>query len=333
MPFSFGAGAIDLAIQVPVQRQSGNDNYPLLLRIPKRTIGQSAIRWNADVGGATVTGEVITAAATTANSYNSVVPASLPIGESRFRHTFSVLTTRLAEAQNNGEGELANLLAYAADAGMRQIMRTIASNLYSGASNAASGGMTGMAALHGAVTSALSTSTYAGIAPGDHARWTNYVNTAADPRALTDDLLFTMSEQIIGGATLGVSSNYTAIYTTPALATKYKLAFQAVSDLNALPGGRADVGYSSMSFEGRPVYADPYCPAGALYFVDENELSLYSYVEGSNAYGQEVSDGSIGFKIVELARSNPDAVDFSIVTKTQLQIARRAAVGSLLQLT
>jgi hypothetical protein len=331
--FNYSAGVLNLAIQPRIADVQGNDLYPMLSRLQKRSIAQTAVKWNADVGGAAVSGETVTSAATTDSTEGAVVPATLAIGTSRFRHTFTVQTTKMAEAAANGEGALANLLAYAGRTGMRALLRQVATSIYTGNGLAASAGMVGLNQLHTAVTSGLSTDSYASINPATYSKWSNYVNTHGSNRALTQALLFKMSEEIIGGATLGVNSNYTAIYTTPAIATKYKELFQASSELTAVGGGVADVGYTGLSFEGRPIFMDPYCPANTLYFVDESEIALYSYVESLNAFGDEEPAEGVNFKMVELARTNPDAVQFAIVVKPQLVVERRAAVAVLNAIT
>jgi hypothetical protein len=235
----------------------------------------------------------------------------------------------LAQAQSAGEGAIANLLALTSRTGMRTILRSIATTIYTGTGTAGNAGIVGLGALHSAVTAAKSTTAYAAIDPANYANWSNYVNTAGSNRALTEALLFKMSEEIIGGGTLGVNSNYTAIYCSPAIATKYKTLFQASSQLQTFGNGPVDLGYSGLSFEGRPIYMDPYCPANTLYFVDESEIFLHSFVESSFAFGDEEPAEGLNFKIVELARNNPDAVQFAIVTKPQLQVQRRAAVAVL----
>jgi hypothetical protein len=326
-------GALNLDIQPNLVDLQGNDMYPMLSRVQKRSKNQTEIKWNADLGGAAATGEAVTALATTDSTGGSVVPATLPIGTHRFRHTFTVSTVALAQAQSAGEGAIANLLALTSRTGMRTILRSVATNIYTGTGTAGNAGIVGLGALHSAVTSAKSTTAYAAIDPANYANWSNYVNTAGSNRALTEALLFKMSEEIIGGGTLGVNSNYTAIYCSPAMATRYKTLFQASSQLQTFGNGPVDLGYSGLSFEGRPIYMDPYCPANELYFVDESEIFLHSFVEKSFAFGDEEPAEGLNFKIVELARNNPDAVQFAIVTKPQLQVQRRAAVAVLKAIT
>lgn len=329
MVFNYQSGAINLEINPRLVDVQGNDLYPMLARLPKNLISQTAIKWNADCGGQTSSGEAITDAATSDSTPGAIVPASQAIGASRFRHTFTVQTTRMAEAAANGEEALADLLMVASRNAMRKLNRDIATNIYAGTGNAASGGVIGLSQLGVTVVGDLSTDIYATIDPATYPTWTNYVNTAVANRALTEDLMFLMSEEIISGATSGVPSNYTAIYTTPKLATAYKKLFQATSDFNVSPNGQADLGYSGMSFEGRPIFVDPYCTADTMYFVDESEVALYTFSENQFAYGDEMPSEGIAYKIVELARTNPDAVQFAVVTKAQLVVARRPAVAIL----
>jgi hypothetical protein len=334
MSITYTSGALNVDIQADLSNVSGNDLRPLLTRIPKYKIGVKQIRWNADAGGSVATGELVTAAGNVDTTGTTITPASLAIADSRFRVTFSVETNRLEEAKNAGVGEVANMLALASKASMRQIIRQISANLYTGTGVAASGGMFGLASLHTSNSAGRTTNAYAGITPtGANIRWSNYINTDAAPRALSSALLFKMSEEILGGVTVGVDSNFTAIYTTPALATTYKQLFQLSSDLDAGINGVADLGYSGMSFEGRPIFVDPACPAGTMYFVDESQIGLYDFVEGASAYGEEKPYEAINLKIVEMARTNPDFVQFSVVSKNQLCVARRPAVAILNQLS
>ena len=327
--FSYNEGALAVEIAPKLEDINGISLMPLLSRTLKLSKSSTSINWNADLGGQAATGELVTAAGTTDSTAGAIVPAALAIGISRFRHTFSVSTIKLAEAAAIGEGEVANQLALAGKNAMRIITRSLAANIYTGTGNAASGGVVGLGALHSTVASAKSTSVYAGIDPDDHANWSNYVNTAGTNRALTTELMFKMSEEILGGATVGSNQNYTAIYTTPAICTKYKSLFAASSDLNSQPNGLADVGYSGLSFEGRPIYLDPYAPANTLYFVDDAALALYSYVENENAYGDEQPMDGIVFKIVQMSRTNPDAVQFAVVAKNQLTVLNRPGVAVL----
>jgi len=327
--FSYNEGALAVEISPKLEDINGISLMPLLSRTLKLSKPSKSINWNADLGGQAATGELVTASGTTDSTAGAIVPAKLSIGISRFRHTFSVSTVNMAEAAAIGEGEVANQLALAGKNAMRVITRSLAAVLYTGTGNAASGGVVGLGALHSTVASAKSTSVYAGIAPDDHPNWSNYVNTAGTNRALTTDLMFKMSEEILSGATVGSTQNYTAIYTTPSICTKYKGLFAASSDLNAQPNGLADVGYSGLSFEGRPIYLDPYAPANTMYFIDDSALAMYSFVENANAYGNEKPMDGIVFKITQLARINPDAVQFAVVAKNQLVVKNRPGVAVL----
>lgn len=327
--FEYGDRTISLEIAPRMADVSGLTVMPLLTSLPKVTISQTAVQWNADLGGMTATGEPVTANATDDSSGTNIVAATLPIGINRFRHTFSVKTTKMAEAAAVGEGALAGLLAIAGKAAMAGITRSMAGAVYTGTGDAASGGVVGLASLHSTVVASKSSNAYAGIDPATYGRWTNYVNTAGTNRALTTDLMMKMSEEVIGGSTVGTNNNWTRILASPAMCTRYKSLFQATSELNAQPNGLADVGYSGMSFEGRPIYMDPYCPANRLYFIDESALTLHTFYENGQAFGEEeVVEGMI-FKMVELSRVNPDAVQFGVVSKNQLAVSSRPAVAVL----
>jgi hypothetical protein len=330
---TYESGVYNLAIGPDLQDLQPNQLHPLLNRINKRGISQTQIRWNADLGGQTAVGEAVTADATNNSEYASVVPAALNIASSRYRHTFEVSSVELAEASSQSEGVLANLFAKAGRDAMYIIARTVAGSLYAGNGAASNAGMIGLAGQYTTVAGSLSTNAYAGIDPASYATWVNYVNeNGGTARPLTEALLYRMSEEVIGGATTTVPSNYTAIYTSPRIATKYKELFSANSETNVSANALADVGYSGVAFEGKPIYMDPYCQADTMYFVDESALALYTFVEGADALGQENAMEGMNFKMVPLARTNPDQEKFAIVCKPQLQVMRRNAVAVLTDL-
>lgn len=331
MPLGYVDNVLNFEIDPTLQDVNGISVMPLLNRVQKRSKSTRQIKWNADLGGATAIGEPVTVDALNEQANTAVAPAKLPIGENRFRRTFGVLTTVMAEAAAAGENELANVLAFAGKNSMRTISRSLAAALYNGTGNAASAGIFGLNGITTPAVASKSTGSYAGISPATagYERWTNYVNTSGTNRALTLDLLYKMSEEIYGGATIGSNQNYDAVYMSPGMCTRYKLFFQSISQTNVSPNGIVDAGFSGLYFEGRPVYMDPYCPPNRIYFVDESALALYSFVENENAFGDERPTNGIVYKFVQLARTNPDYVQFSVVAKNQLVLMNRPAVAVL----
>lgn len=289
------------------------NQFPMLDRVQKKTISQKVIKWNVNIGGAAVVGESTTANVST-YSEDSVVAAQLAIGSSRLRHSFQVQKEDIAEAKAAGRGALRDLFGYEIQSGMRILMESLSGFVYSGAGADAQGGVVGLATAVPTTAAA-----YAGIAAS--AAWNPYVNHNATARALTSTLLSDIETNI---ATKG--SNFTAIYTTPAMVAKYKALFNAnLGITNILPAGQADLGYTGVSYAGRPVIQDPYCTANAMYFVNEPEVSLYTFAQNNTSGNQGMQ-----FAIEKLPSSNPDAENYVLTLKPQLQLKNRPKAVALL---
>jgi len=305
------------SLQLVVQEEIANlslGEYPMLSRLPKRTISQKVIKWNANAGGASVTGEATTAEVSTF-SEDDVVGASLPIGTARLRHSFQLQEEDIAEAAAAGKGALRDLFGYEIQSGMRVIMESLSGKLYTGTGVNADGGVVGL----GDVVAAAP---YAGIDPATYTKWAAVLNTNGTNRALTANLLLAMETAIArkGG-------NFTAIYTTPEIVAKYKELFAAnLGITNQLPAGQADLGYTGVSYAGRPIIQDPYCPNNKLYFVNEPEVTLYTFSQNNTENRQGMQ-----FAIQELPSANPDAKKYAILLKPQLKVHNRAKFGGCLE--
>ena len=62
-----------------------------------------------------------------------------------------------------------------------------------------------------------------------------------------------------------------ALFTTK---TVYSYLWDSLEDMKRYTDSKADVGYITMSFMGKPVYWDQYCPAGNLYGLNKNYWHL-----------------------------------------------------------
>jgi hypothetical protein len=289
------------------------NQFPMLDRIQKKTISQKAIKWNVNVSGASVTGEATTANVTT-YSEDSIVSAQLAIGTNRLRHSFQIQKEDIAEAKSTGKGALRDLFGYEIQSGIRVIMEALSGFIYTGAGAASDGGVIGLATAVPTTAAA-----YAGIAAS--VLWNPYVNHNATARALSLALLLDIEAGI---ATKG--STFSAIYTTPAMVVKYKTLFNANTGItNILEAGKADLGYTGVSYAGRPVIQDPYCTANVIYFLNESEVSLYTFAQNNtgNKQGLQVA-------IEQLPSSNPDAENYALLVKPQLQLKNRAKAAALL---
>lgn len=288
--------------------------YPMLNRLQKRVISQKAVKWNANVGGASVTGQATTASVSTFSA-DSIAPATLPIGSMRLIHPFSLQKEDIAEAATAGKGALRDLFAYDIQNGIRALSERMSGLLYTGTGIATDGGMIGLQ------TAVAATGAYAGIDPATYAGWSAFVNTAGTNRAMTSVLLNAVEVGITrkGGG-------FTAVYMCPELASKYKELFAAnLSIQNQLPAGQADVGYTGLAYAGRPIIQDVYCPNHQVYFVNEPELYLYTFGQNNTS-----SRDGLQIAIEQLPSDNPDAEKYVVLVKPQLQVRNRAKAAALL---
>jgi hypothetical protein len=285
--------------------------YPMLSRLTKRVISQKTIKYNVNVNGAGVTGEATSA---TVSSYtsDSIIGASLGIGSNRLRHSFSVQKEDIAEARAAGAGALRDLFGYEVQSGVRALMEVLSGKIYTGTGIAADGGVVGLETVFDA------TASYAGIDPVTYTEWVAAVNTNGANRALTLPLLVA-TEAAMGrkGAT------FTAVYTTPEIVAKYKELFAANAAIsNTLPAGQADLGFTGLSYAGRPIIQDPYCPNNKIFFINESQLSLYSFSQNNTSVNTGVQ-----VAIDRLPSANPDAENYVVYVKPQLKVDNRKKVG------
>ncbi|ANV88488.1 phage major capsid protein [Picosynechococcus sp. PCC 7117] len=281
--------------------------YPMLNRLPKRVISQKVIKWNVNAGGAGVTGEATTADVSTFSD-DAVVGAQLSIGDNRLRHSFQVQKEDIAQARAAGQGALRDLFGYEVQSGIRALMESMSDLVYTGAGTAGDGGVVGLEAV---VTQDVA---YAGIDPATYPLWESILSTDVSNRALTSTLLFDHEAAITS-----VGTGFTAVYTTPQIAARYKEVFAAnVSINNNLPAGQADLGYTGLTYAGRPIIQDPYCTANTLYFVNEPEVTLYTFGQNNTA-----NQNGMQVAVSALPSNNPDAEKYVIYVKGQLKVANR----------
>jgi hypothetical protein len=315
-----------------VTRIAGIYNIPMLQRLSAignlPQIGQRLIKWNVDTGYGAVTAEASTADVSTFAS-DVMATASLAIGDNRLRRSFTILNNELTEAANIGVGEIADLLQFEVDTAIESLTLALATRLYVAGSN--SGIDKGIADLGATATSNKSTVVYAGLDPATYTKWTNLVyKNSGTPRALTVALLRTVLSDVKSGATIGTNSNVTALYMNPTTANAYKALF----DARVLPqygAGVADVSYSTLQFEGLPIIEDPYAPVGNVFFINENQVKLYTYEHKDSLGTIDQANGvpGLSFYVAQLPSANPEAAKFSVSVNPQLAIRNRAAVAQL----
>lgn len=289
---------------------------PLLRRVQKLSAYQDAVKWPANVSVNASSFRASTAVANAATS-DIVRGAALPMGGNAATETITIMKTDITQAVNTAEGALRNLFAYQVKTHLEKIMKSISAGMYLG-DGALYGDMVGLNALTYAPAAALPT--YAGISGVTYPAWSAYANTVATgTRALSDDLMFQMEE---GMAYKG--SNYNAIYTSPGVVSKYKKLFATNRNLTVQTPAVADLGFTSVEFAGRPVFMDIDCPQGTMYFVDESQMALHTYV-----FGEQEAPSGINVQVAELPISNTLAVSYEVSVIPQLQIMHPRHVGVL----
>ncbi|WP_414579103.1 phage major capsid protein [Anabaena sp. CCY 9402-a] len=310
--------ALMLLVQEEVA-QTPLDMYPMVSRLQKRTISQRQLKWNINAGGATAVGEATTADVTTFSD-DDYVPATLPIGESRIRHSFTIQKELIAEARTAGRGALRDLFAADIRSGVRICLEKLQTDIYTGTGSDATGGVFGL-------QTAQTATTYANISGTTYTRWTSFINANAGTNRALSLALLTATETGIyrkGG-------NFSAIYTTPEIVATYKALFAAQANIQpaAIPTQTADLGYTGVAFAGRPIIQDPYAPANRLFFVDERDLYLYTYAQNNTS-----SQQGMQFAIGQIPAANPDAERYVVYVKPQLQVFNRAkALAQLADIT
>jgi hypothetical protein len=71
------------------------------------------------------------------------------------------------------------------------------------------------------------------------------------------------------------------IYTNHFFYDLYVYYMQKRLQINNVAGEKKDVGFSSVSFMGVPLYLDRYCPPNKMYFIDSKELH-FKFLQGEN---------------------------------------------------
>ena len=169
------------------------------------------------------------------------------------------------------------------------------------------------------------TQNYANINVSTYPNWVSYVNgNSGVGRALTQDLLLQMEVIILRNG-----GTFTAIYTTPELVAKYKKLFTTTVYQVSQLGKTPDLGYTGVEYAGRPIIADPYCPNGQMFFINEEDLAVYTFAQ------EDTSDKQgIQVSIEEIPQANPDALYYALITKAQLKVHnRKKSVAALVDLT
>jgi hypothetical protein len=327
-----GNSGYSLPVQVGLARLEGINRMPQLSRYQQKTTVSPVIRHNAVTAAGT--SRVVTVSTNAGTRSNATVPtAELPIGLNRYEQVFTVSNLELATAQSYGVDKVKDLLALNVMSAASQLSRDLCLATYLGDAAVVS-----FADMIATVTANKSTATYAGLTTASHPKWTNLVHqhptTPGTNRPLTLALMDAIASDIIAGTTIGTTSDFTAVYCHPDMANKYRSLYTQVSlpVYQPLGGGIADLSAGTLAFRGRPVIEDGRCPLNKMYFVNESNVYLYSFVEKMEpedtlVFGEEKE--SMRFKLTKLAKTNPDATDFVLTLHPQMMIPNRVSLSVL----
>lgn len=195
---------------------------------------------------------------------------SIPISAAEFvpkNIVAPIIISKDEELQNAGETQVLSLLKSKIDIVEETLKATVTSQLYGDGTGNNEKNLTGLGA-------AISTSgTYGGIDRSAHSWWRAKVvtnNTAAPGTALALDLgnMMRMFLSLSDG-------NDQPDLLLCGVATWYEYFKQVESkvQINTTMGKKmADYGFQTLEFMGKPIVADPNCPEGSIYFLNNKYL-------------------------------------------------------------
>lgn len=332
-------------IQIPVQLnpvELARLNKPLLAAVQKWTTPDEALKWNANFGGASATGESVTASISNFSS-DTVDQASLPIGSYRLRSSFQILTTKFTQAQARGGDALANLLSYSSMAARREIITTLGQKIVTGTGSSGDGGVVGINAIASALTAntgtpgkQTSTNAYANIDPtvAGYEKWTNLVYDSFG--ALTAKKLAEFDADLRQGTTTGVPSSYDVLVMSPVTAVKYVEVFSDAVQTTVAPVAGVDLGVGMKTYNGKPIIEDPSITDGEVHFIDSSQVRLYSFNQaqaGANDMNEEQPYEGILLYAAPLPSDNPQMLKYAMYGMFQLQLRDRSAHSVLRGIT
>lgn len=295
-------------------------DFPLLNSLRKQQAYQNNIRWNVNTSTDMISsGRFISADAVDATS-DKVVNANLGIGNSVLTATVELLKNDIQQAKTAGVGALKSLI----DAHFRsQVIRILSqanNQLFKGTGLSAHGGIRGFEF----IADDSPTDPYAGIDNVTYPSWKPaYVNSPATPVDLTIELLNDLEVSCYRAGT----GNFTAIYTTPEIVQKYTRLFMDNSNYNPAINGTADLGFSNATYKGRPIIMDRNCPGGTLYFVDQDQFTIYTRDLKVNNEMETVNANGLTLNVSELPTQNMYAHKFEIGLAMQLKCADRRGIA------
>lgn len=295
-------------------------DFPLLNSLRKQQAYQNNIRWNVNVSNAgSVGGRFISADANAAVS-DDVVNANLAIGNAVMTKTVDLLKNDIQQAKTAGVGALKNLVDAHFRSQVIQLLRAANDSLFKGTGVSGHGGVYGFEA----IADDTPTDPYAGIDSTTYTAWKPaLVSLSATPRPLTLEMLNNCEVATYRSGT----GNFTAVITTPEIVQKYTQLFaERLVNPGTVINGTADLGYSNVTYKGRPVMFDRHCPSGTMYFVDQDQFTIYTRDLKVNNEMETINANGLILNVSELPTQNMYAHKFEIGLALQLKCADRRAL-------
>lgn len=297
--------------------------------LPKKLGSGKNVAFDVEFSGASAASYVDGADASTFDSDISV-PATLDWA--KHRSNFSVSGLAISAAQSSASpADLLNVIMAKADGCGSKLLSVMNAALYTGA-----GGST-FVGLETAVDDATS---YANISRVTYSEWqASVLANGAVVRDLTKALLDDCERTVYGKC--GISPNF--IVTTPLIAQRFKnlidttVRHEAGKDLGIMAGFGEEIPEALRrnvvgTYEGIPVFRDKDCPAGKLFMLNSEEMSIEVLPQpGVNTAvmsGDKSLVGNEGDRVsglvarIEALAKNGDADRWSIKSYAQLKCAR-----------
>lgn len=292
-----------------------------------KTKTNTSIDWDVDMGGSASAIEPVTQdGADTATG--NVVPANLRIGRYRVKHQFPISRIAISEAATRAPGELQDLFNAHVDRGLNTIYRSINNLIFNGDGTAASGEFEGI------IKVADNTKPYAGISQVTYPLWKSLdLNNNAVGRALSKNLLLDLEELVQVN-----ESDYNFILTSPNTSKKYNQLFDViaggVATDSSMTAKAVDLGHGRRTYNGAPIYEDAMAPNGKMWFLNLNDIDLYTFKVSDNPSPMSQRETSVNayglnLNIAELPSQNSAVRRFEMYVLPQLRVFNRKSIASI----